>query len=152
MKQHAPRKRFGQHFLTDTALVERMVRAIAPTDAERVVEIGPGQGALTLPLLDAIKHLHVVELDRDLIERLERTIASQRITIHAADALRFDFASLAQDGQKLRVVGNLPYNISTPLIFHLIDQVDAIADRSEEHTSELQSRENLVCRLLLEKK
>src|SRR5690606_6502681 len=74
------------------------------------------------------KHLHVVELDRDLIERLERTIASQRITIHAADALRFDFASLAQDGQKLRVVGNLPYNISTPLIFHLIGQVDAIAD------------------------
>lgn len=128
MKQHAPRKRFGQHFLTDTALVERMVRAIAPTDAERVVEIGPGQGALTLPLLDAIKHLHVVELDRDLIERLERTIASQRITIHAADALRFDFSSLARDGQKLRVVGNLPYNISTPLIFHLIDQVDAIAD------------------------
>ena len=128
MKDHAPRKRFGQHFLTDTALVERMVRAIAPTDDQIVVEIGPGQGALTLPLLDTIHHLQVVELDRDLIERLERTIASQRITIHAADAMKFDFRPLAKDGKKLRIVGNLPYNISTPLLFHLIDQIDCIED------------------------
>lgn len=128
MKDHAPRKRFGQHFLTDTSLVDRMVRAIAPTDDEIVVEIGPGQGALTLPLLDTIAHLHVVELDRDLIARLERTIASQRITIHPADALRFDFRPLARDGKKLRIAGNLPYNISTPLIFHLLDQIDCIAD------------------------
>jgi len=126
--QHAPRKRFGQHFLTDTSLVERMVRAIAPTDEQIVVEIGPGQGALTLPLLDRIQHLQVVELDRDLIVELERRIAQQRLTIHSADALRFDFRSLASNGQRLRVVGNLPYNISTPLMFHLLDQVDVIAD------------------------
>lgn len=128
MKDHAPRKRFGQHFLTDTALVEKMVRAIAPTDEQIIVEIGPGQGALTLPLLDQIAHLHVVELDRDLIARLERTIASHRLTLHAADALKFDFSSLAKDGKKIRVVGNLPYNISTPLMFHLLDQADSISD------------------------
>lgn len=126
--QHQARKRFGQHFLTDTSLVERMVRAIAPTDDQVVVEIGPGQGALTLPLLDQIKHLHVVELDRDLIEQLEHRIASQRITIHGADALKFDFSSLVKDGQRIRVVGNLPYNISTPLMFHLLEQVDVIED------------------------
>src|SRR5690554_453259 len=126
--QHQARKRFGQHFLTDTSVVERMVRAIAPTDEQIVVEIGPGQGALTLPLLDQIKHLHVVELDRDLIEQLERRIAKQRITIHGADALKFDFSSLVKDGQRIRVVGNLPYNISTPLMFHLLDQVDVIED------------------------
>ncbi|MEE4249983.1 MAG: 16S rRNA (adenine(1518)-N(6)/adenine(1519)-N(6))-dimethyltransferase RsmA [Alcanivoracaceae bacterium] len=126
--QHQARKRFGQHFLTDTALVERMVRAIAPTDEQIVVEIGPGQGALTLPLLDRIQHLQVVELDRDLITQLERRIANQRITIHSADALKFDFASLAKNGQRIRVVGNLPYNISTPLMFHLLDQVDVIED------------------------
>ncbi|MCC1496630.1 16S rRNA (adenine(1518)-N(6)/adenine(1519)-N(6))-dimethyltransferase RsmA [Alcanivorax sp. 1008] len=126
--QHQARKRFGQHFLTDTALVEKMVRAIAPTDEQIVVEIGPGQGALTLPLLDRIQHLQVVELDRDLITELERRIAKQRITIHSADALKFDFSSLAQNGQRVRVVGNLPYNISTPLMFHLLDQVDVIED------------------------
>ena len=128
MKDHAPRKRFGQHFLTDTTLVDRMVRAIAPTDDQIVVEIGPGRGALTLPLLDAIQHLHVVELDRDVISRLGHTISAQRITIHAADAMKFDFRSLAKDGKKIRVVGNLPYNISTPLLFHLLEQVDCIHD------------------------
>lgn len=128
MKDHATRKRFGQHFLTDTTLVDRMVRAIAPTDDQIVVEIGPGQGALTLPLLDRLNHLQVVELDRDLISRLERTIAAPRMTIHAADALKFDFRSLAKDGKKIRVVGNLPYNISTPLMFHLLDQADCIED------------------------
>lgn len=126
--QHQARKRFGQHFLTDTALVEKMVRAIAPTDDQIVVEIGPGQGALTLPLLDRIQHLQVVELDRDLIAELERRIASQRLTIHSSDALKFDFHQLARDGKRIRVVGNLPYNISTPLMFHLIDQVDVIED------------------------
>ena len=131
MAQHQARKRFGQHFLTDTALVEKMVRHIAPKDSEFVVEIGPGQGALTLPLLDVIQHLHVVELDRDLVADLERRIAAQRLTIHHADALQFSFADLRQHiagKRQLRVVGNLPYNISTPLIFHLIDQVAAIAD------------------------
>ena len=126
--QHQARKRFGQHFLTDTALVEKMVRAIAPTDDQIVVEIGPGQGALTLPLLDSIQHLQVVELDRDLITELERRISVQRLTIHSADALKFDFAALAKNGKRIRVVGNLPYNISTPLMFHLLHQVDAIED------------------------
>ena len=127
MSGHIPRKRFGQHFLTDTALVERMVRAIDPRDSQCLVEIGPGQGALTRPLLDSIQHLHVVELDRDLIAELERTIAPERLTIHGADALRFDFRPL-KGSTDLRVVGNLPYNISTPLIFHLLEQVDVIAD------------------------
>lgn len=128
MKGHAPRKRFGQHFLTDRALIERMVRTIAPGNDQTVVEIGPGRGALTLPLLDAIDHLHVVELDRDLIARLEQTIASRRLTIHACDALRFDFSTLASAQRRVRVVGNLPYNISTPLLFHLLDQVAAVED------------------------
>ena len=128
MSRHIPRKRFGQHFLTDTALVERMVRAIDPRDDQCLVEIGPGQGALTRPLLDSIRHLQVVELDRDLITELARTIAPERITVHSADALRFDFRQLADGARRLRVVGNLPYNISTPLIFHLLDQVDVIED------------------------
>ena len=128
MKAHTARKRFGQHFLTDQALVHRMVAAIAPRDDETVVEIGPGQGALTLPLLDEIRHLHVVELDRDLIARLQQTIAPERLSIHAADALRFDFSALSKADGDLRVVGNLPYNISTPLIFHLLSHVRCIHD------------------------
>ena len=128
MSGHTPRKRFGQHFLTDMGLVDRMVSAIDPRDDQRLVEIGPGQGALTRPLLDRIQHLQVVELDRDLIAELSRTISPNRLTVHSADALRFDFSELAAEGEKLRVVGNLPYNISTPLIFHLLDQVDAIKD------------------------
>ncbi|MGB1220784.1 MAG: 16S rRNA (adenine(1518)-N(6)/adenine(1519)-N(6))-dimethyltransferase RsmA [Alcanivoracaceae bacterium] len=128
MTTHKARKRFGQHFLSDRSLVEKMVRQIAPADDQVMVEIGPGQGALTLPLLDCIQHLHVVELDRDLIEHLERTISGQRITIHRGDALRFDFTTLAKGPHSLRVVGNLPYNISTPLIFHLLDQLPVIHD------------------------
>lgn len=128
MSAHKARKRFGQHFLSDRNLVEKMVRQIAPADDQLLVEIGPGQGALTLPLLDQIRHLHVVELDRDLIAHLERTIASERITIHRGDALRFDFTALAGAPRSLRVVGNLPYNISTPLIFHLLDQLAVIRD------------------------
>lgn len=125
--RHQARKRFGQHFLTDSAVVDQLLRAIHPTDEQLIVEIGPGQGALTLPLLDRVRHLHAVELDRDLIADLERRIARQRITLHAADALKFDFASLASH-QRLRIVGNLPYNISTPLMFHLLTQADTIED------------------------
>lgn len=128
MSTHKARKRFGQHFLTDRSLVEKMVRQIAPTDAQTVVEIGPGQGALTLPLLDQIQHMHVVELDRDLIAHLEQTISGQRLTIHKGDALHFDFTALTDAPHSLRVVGNLPYNISTPLIFHLLDQLQVIQD------------------------
>ncbi|MBZ2190080.1 16S rRNA (adenine(1518)-N(6)/adenine(1519)-N(6))-dimethyltransferase RsmA [Alcanivorax sp. JB21] len=128
MARHQARKRFGQHFLTDTNLIHRLVRSIAPARDDRMVEIGPGQGALTRPLLDAVDHLHAVELDRDLIRLLERQIAPERLTVHAADALRFDFRTLATDDKPLRVVGNLPYNISTPLMFHLISQMDVIRD------------------------
>lgn len=126
--QHQPRKRFGQHFLTDSAVIEQMVRTIQPSDEQIIVEIGPGQGALTLPLLDRIQHLHLVELDRDLIADLTRRIASQRITLHTTDALKFDFATLCPAGRQLRIVGNLPYNISTPLMFHLLAQAEIIED------------------------
>lgn len=127
MSQHRARKRFGQHFLTDSAIIEQLVRSIAPADDDNLVEIGPGQGALTLPLLDEIRHMQVVELDRDLIDLLARRIAPERLTIHRGDALRFDFTALADQGP-LRVVGNLPYNISTPLIFHLLAQAEALRD------------------------
>jgi 16S rRNA (adenine1518-N6/adenine1519-N6)-dimethyltransferase len=115
---HIPRKRFGQNFLRDEMVIHNIIMAIAPKPQDRIVEIGPGQGALTWPLLDYVNQLDVVELDRDLIERLGRHPLSTRLRIHAGDALEFDFASLGSD---LRVVGNLPYNISTPLLFHLAE-------------------------------
>jgi 16S rRNA (adenine1518-N6/adenine1519-N6)-dimethyltransferase len=119
------KKQFGQHFLHDRNYLDRIVTAIRPQSADRMVEIGPGQGALTRPLLDALDHLHVVEIDRDLINWLRANFPPERLTVHAADALRFDFACL---GQPLRVVGNLPYNISSPLLFHLADFAPAIVD------------------------
>ncbi|WP_101674848.1 16S rRNA (adenine(1518)-N(6)/adenine(1519)-N(6))-dimethyltransferase RsmA [Alloalcanivorax mobilis] len=128
MSEHRARKRFGQHFLTDTGVIDQLVRSVAPRDQDTLVEIGPGQGALTFPLLDEISHLHVVELDRDLIALLKRRVAPERLTLHQSDALRFDFRALAVAGQPIRVVGNLPYNISTPLIFHLLSQADVISD------------------------
>ena len=127
MSEHRARKRFGQHFLHDAEIIDRLVRSVAPRDGETVVEIGPGQGALTFPLLEQVAHLTVVELDRDLIGRLRDQVPEDRLTIHQSDALRFDFTALAEQGP-LRVVGNLPYNISTPLIFHLLAQTGAIAD------------------------
>jgi 16S rRNA (adenine1518-N6/adenine1519-N6)-dimethyltransferase len=126
---HQPRKRFGQHFLHDAAIIERMVAAIAPQSGETLVEIGPGLGALTLPLLRRTGRLHVVELDRDVIPHLEaRCRDAGELVVHEADALRFDFAGLAPPGGQIRVVGNLPYNISTPLIFHLLRAADVIRD------------------------
>jgi 16S rRNA (adenine1518-N6/adenine1519-N6)-dimethyltransferase len=125
---HRPRKRFGQNFLHDPVVIGRIVSAIRPAVGERLVEIGPGQGAITLPLLQAAGALTVIELDRDLIEPLQaRCSAAGELTIHNADALRFDFCALAGDAQ-LRVIGNLPYNISTPLLFHLLDQHQCIQD------------------------
>lgn len=115
---HIPRKRFGQNFLRDEMVIQQIVAAIAPKPQDRIVEIGPGQGALTWPLLEYVPELDVVELDRDLIERLERHPLGSRLKIHAGDALDFDFGSL---GTSLRIVGNLPYNISTPLLFHLAE-------------------------------
>ena len=125
---HRPRKRFGQNFLTDQNIIRGIVAAIAPKEGQRVVEIGPGRGALTLPLLEMLGAMDVVELDRDLIPVL-RTVSATigELRIHEADALKFDFAELA-DGGRLRVVGNRPSNISTPLLFHLIDQLPVVED------------------------
>ncbi len=126
---HRPRKRFGQNFLHDQSVIQRIVRAIAPAPGDHLVEIGPGQGALTLPLLRAAGKLDAVELDRDLIDHLQQLGANAgELQLHNADALKFDFAQLAQDGRPLRLVGNLPYNISTPLLFHLLSQRDVIQD------------------------
>ena len=126
--KHRPRKRFGQNFLHDAGVIRRIVQAISPQPGQRLVEIGPGQGAITLPLLQACGRLDVVELDRDLIEPLAREAAPfGELIIHQADALQFDFSSLAGEG-RLRVVGNLPYNISTPLLFHLLAQSGYIRD------------------------
>ncbi|HTY98546.1 MAG TPA: 16S rRNA (adenine(1518)-N(6)/adenine(1519)-N(6))-dimethyltransferase RsmA [Rhodocyclaceae bacterium] len=116
MQGHQPRKRFGQNFLVSPGIIRKIVEAIAPARGDVVVEIGPGLGALTEPLLAILDHLHVVEIDRDLIARLKERFPPERLTIHEGDALEFDFAALGAD---LRVVGNLPYNISTPLLFHL---------------------------------
>jgi 16S rRNA (adenine1518-N6/adenine1519-N6)-dimethyltransferase len=113
---HRARKRFGQNFLHDKSVIERIVAAIRPQRTERMVEIGPGLAALTRPLLAQLDHLSVVELDRDLVARLRNDFAPTHLTVHEADALKFDFAALGPD---LRVVGNLPYNISSPLLFHL---------------------------------
>lgn len=125
---HRPRKRFGQNFLHDPHVIRRIVAAIAPAPGQRLVEIGPGRGAITLPLLQACGELDVIELDRDLIEPLRQRCAGKgQLHIHQQDALRFDFTALAGSG-RVRVVGNLPYNISTPLLFHLLAQSGAIAD------------------------
>jgi len=124
----APRKRFGQHFLHDPGVIERIVAAIAPAPGERLVEIGPGQGALTRRLLEAAGRLDVIEIDRDLAAALRaRADWPGELVVHEADVLRFDFRDLA-GGRPLRIVGNLPYNISTPLLFHLLAQREAVRD------------------------
>ena len=128
MKEHRARKRFGQHFLHDRNILARIVTALAPKPDDRVVEIGPGTGALTRELLTRVAHLDAVELDRDLIARLHSGFPSDQLTLHGADALKFDFCRLTDDRRKLRLVGNLPYNISTPLLFHLLDQARCIRD------------------------
>ncbi|MBY4732497.1 16S rRNA (adenine(1518)-N(6)/adenine(1519)-N(6))-dimethyltransferase RsmA [Cupriavidus pauculus] len=125
---HVARKRFGQNFLVDDGIIYGIVNAIDPQPDDIVVEIGPGLGALTDPLLERLPSLQVVELDRDLVERLRRRY-SERITVHAGDALAFDFARLQQPGRALRIVGNLPYNISSPLLFHLMDFADHVRDQ-----------------------
>ena len=128
-KTHKARKRFGQNFLHDQAVIYRIVRAIAPREGEHLVEIGPGQGALTEPLVETCGNLDVIELDRDLVPRLKVQFAlTKGFRIHQGDALQFDFSQLQKDGQLLRLVGNLPYNISTPLIFHLLNFSGLIKD------------------------
>ena len=126
---HQPRKRFGQHFLHDPQIIARIVAAIRPQPGEPLVEIGSGLGALTRPLLQAVGQLDVVELDRDLLEPLQARCAGLgTLRIHQADALTFDFAQLRGAGPRLRIAGNLPYNISTPLLFHLLNQAEQIHD------------------------
>jgi len=126
---HIPRKRFGQHFLRDQAIISQIVAVLAPRSNEHLVEIGPGQGALTLPVLKLIHQLDVVELDRDLIPELkQRCSHAGELQVYSADALEFDFASVKTDDRALRVFGNLPYNISTPLIFHLLTFTSCISD------------------------
>lgn len=126
MSQHQARKRFGQNFLTDDSVVESIVRAVAPARGDAVVEIGPGLSALTRPLLERLDRLTVVEIDRDLAARLRKQFEADRLTVVEADALTVDFA---QFGPGLRVVGNLPYNISSPLLFHLMASADHIRDQ-----------------------
>jgi 16S rRNA (adenine1518-N6/adenine1519-N6)-dimethyltransferase len=123
--KHIPKKRFGQNFLNDPDIIRALVEAIRPVPDDLMVEIGPGLGALTQPLIKTLNHLHAVELDRDIIDWMQGHYPAGKITIHNIDALKFDFASL---GERIRVVGNLPYNISTPILFHLLDNVDHIVD------------------------
>jgi 16S rRNA (adenine1518-N6/adenine1519-N6)-dimethyltransferase len=131
MAKHYPkaRKRFGQNFLQDQHVISDIVAAIAPQQGQHLVEIGPGRAALTIPLLQSCDQLDVIELDRDLVPLLqEKLSAFPHLTIHAADALIFDYSSLVVHGEKLRIIGNLPYNITTPLLFHLLSQASYVED------------------------
>lgn len=124
--KHVARKRFGQHFLTDGGIIDAIVHEIAPKPGQRMLEIGPGLAALTQPLVERLGKLTVVELDRDLAVRLR---GNPQLDVIESDVLRVDFTAVAGDGPKLRVVGNLPYNISTPILFHLLEHVDVIEDQ-----------------------
>ena len=140
--RHRARRRFGQHFLHDPAVLARIVAAIDPRPGERLVEVGPGLGALTLPLLDRVGRLECIELDRDLIPPLiERARGRGELTVHAADVLAFDFVALAAEGAKLRLCGNLPYNISTPFLFH------ALAARAVVQDMHFMLQKEVVARL-----
>ena len=120
-----PRKRFGQHFLTDRHYLRRIVEAIAPARDDAMAEIGPGTGLLTTELAERVEHLHVIEIDRDLAAGLRQRFPAGRVTVHEGDALEFDFAALPAP---LRVVGNLPYNVSTPILFRIAALEDRIRD------------------------
>ena len=129
--KHIARKRFGQHFLTDRGIIEDIVQAIAPLAGQAMVEIGPGLGAMTQPLVERLGHLTVIELDRDLAVLLRK---KPELTVIESDVLRVDFRALAEAADiaakvKLRIVGNLPYNISTPILFHLLDVADVVEDQ-----------------------
>ncbi len=128
--KHQAKKRFGQNFLTDQAIITSLVDAIDPQEGQMLIEIGPGLGALTKPLLSKVTELHVVEIDRDIVSWMNTEYSmpsyeKNKLTIHHVDALKFDFSLL---GNRLRVTGNLPYNISTPILFHLLDNVTSIVD------------------------
>ncbi|WP_456380086.1 16S rRNA (adenine(1518)-N(6)/adenine(1519)-N(6))-dimethyltransferase RsmA [Thiolapillus sp.] len=126
---HRARKRFGQNFLHDPGVIDRIIRAINPAHDQHLVEIGPGQGAITEHLLAAAGRLDAVELDRDLVTLLSNKYRNHPgFHLHSADALKFDFCQLATKGEKLRIIGNLPYNISTPLLFHLLENAQCLQD------------------------
>ncbi len=126
--KHRPRKRFGQNFLHDQQVIERIVASIAPLPTDLLLEIGPGQAALTTPLVASGAELHVLEIDRNLVAQLENKFAhTSNITIHSCDALRLDFSEIT-GGRPFRLIGNLPYNISTPLIFHLLRWHELVTD------------------------
>jgi len=128
--KYIAKKRFGQNFLTDQGVIYNLVEAISPKLNDLLVEIGPGLGALTQPLLKKINHLHVVEIDRDIINWMEGFYPKDKLTIHSSDALKFNFAELAKlsPDNQIRVTGNLPYNISTPILFHLLSNINNIVD------------------------
>ena len=128
--KHLAKKRFGQNFLIDQTIIISLIAAIDPKPKETLIEIGPGLGALTKPLLKTVPQLHVIEIDRDIIKWMEAEYAkpeyaSHQLTIHNIDALKFDFSTLGKD---LRITGNLPYNISTPILFHLLESLPNIKD------------------------
>ncbi len=128
--KHIPRKRFGQNFLKDSAVLYAIIDAIAPRATDRMLEIGPGLGAMTEKLLPHLERLDVVELDRDLAAYLKKRFPADKLTVHQADALDFDIDTIrTQPERKIRIVGNLPYNISTPLLFHLMTFADRVADQ-----------------------
>lgn len=127
--QHRPRKRFGQHFLHDQRIIGKILAAIAPQPGERLLEIGPGLGAISLPLLERCGALTAIELDRDVIPELQAAAAGKgELRVIQGDALKADISALAPVGEKLRLLGNLPYNISTPLLFHFLEHADRISD------------------------
>jgi len=126
--QHRARKRFGQNFLTDAGIIQRIIQSVAPRSDQLIVEIGPGQAALTLPLAASGAELHVLEIDRDLAASLERRLQPEaNVKIHCGDALQMDLGAVTE-GRRFRLVGNLPYNISTPLLFHVLGWRDLIED------------------------
>jgi len=126
--RHHPRKRFGQHFLKNHNIIEKIIDCLSLKSADRVIEIGPGLGALTSALLKKLNHLDVIEIDRDLIAILQKNFHEKSIAIHAADALSIQFETWATKQRDLRIVGNLPYNIATPLLFKLFDEIAYIQD------------------------
>ena len=122
--RHQPRKRFGQNFLVDHRVINQIISTISPNNDDSIIEIGPGKGAITFPIIEYLDHLSVIEIDRDLVSML-KSKEQEKLTIFQADALTFDFSQISN---KLRVIGNLPYNISSPLLFHLLDYRKQIID------------------------
>jgi len=128
MNSVRPRKRFGQHFLHDPNIIRKIIDAIQPRSHDLFVEVGPGRGAITRPLAEAVKRLDVIEIDRDLAAALKDQNSHGNVTVYRADVMNFAFETLVQPGEKLRLAGNLPYNISSPLLFYLLDSSHLFED------------------------